>query len=266
MVGACRAHAEGGRFITAMAAVAGSVAEELIAALAAERGVERAYVNNGGDIALHLAPGARAYEVGIVADADRHLGRALVAQAEAAAARRSISDSCARGWTLAAAGAPLLADGRVRIAADSAVRGIATSGWRGRSFSLGIADSATVLARTASAADAAATVLANAVDVHDARIRRAPASSLRDDTDLGERLVTVDVPPLPRPLVEKALDSGAARAEEEVAAGRALGAALCLQGGVRLCPAAAGFDTLQRRPGGVPVAAAAPRAPALSRM
>ena len=76
MVAACRAHAHGGRFITAMAAVAGSVAEELVACFASDARVERAYVNNGGDIALHLAAGARPYEVGIVADADRHVVRA----------------------------------------------------------------------------------------------------------------------------------------------------------------------------------------------
>jgi ApbE superfamily uncharacterized protein (UPF0280 family) len=248
MVAACRAHAHCGRFITAMAAVAGSVAEELIAAFSAEPGVERAYVNNGGDIALHLAPGARAYEVGIVADVDRHLARAAVAAQEGPANVASLA---------------LFPDGRVRVDAASAIRGIATSGWRGRSFSLGIADSATVLATTASAADAAATVIANAVDVADARIRRAPASCRRDDSDLGDRLVTVDVPPLPCRLVEQALDAGTATAEAEIAAGRAIAAALCLQGGVRLCTAGAGFDTLQRHHRAVRVAAAPP-APALS--
>ena len=45
------------------------------------------------------------------------------------------------------------------------MRGVATSGWRGRSFSLGIADAVTVLARTGAAADAAATIIANAVDL-----------------------------------------------------------------------------------------------------
>jgi ApbE superfamily uncharacterized protein (UPF0280 family) len=247
MVAACRVHAQDGRFITAMAAVAGSVAEELVACLMAEPGVERASVNNGGDIALHLAPGARAYEVGIVADVDRHLAHA--------AARH------AAGQAL-----PLAPDGRIRIDAASAIRGIATSGWRGRSFSLGIADSATVLAATASAADAAATVIANAVDVADPRIRRAPASSLRDGTDLGDRLVTVHVPPLPRPLVERALDAGAAQARAEIEAGRVVAAVLCLQGGVRLCPAGAGFDTLRRLPGRVPASAPVPVAPALARM
>jgi len=66
MVAACRPHAEGGRFITAMAAVAGSVAEELIAAFDAP-GMRRAYVNNGGDIALFLTPG-EAFDVGLVSD------------------------------------------------------------------------------------------------------------------------------------------------------------------------------------------------------
>ena len=68
------------------------------------------------------------------------------------------------------------------------MRGVATSGWRGRSFSLGIADAVTVLAATAAAADAAATIIANAVDLpgHPAIARR-PASELEDDSDLGDR-------------------------------------------------------------------------------
>ena len=82
---------------------------------------------------------------------------------------------------------------------------MATSGWRGRSFSLGIADSVTVLARTAAEADAAATVIANAVDVDDARIVRRPACELKDDSDLGDIPVTVDVPPLDAGAVRRAL-------------------------------------------------------------
>ncbi|MGH6886080.1 MAG: UPF0280 family protein, partial [Geminicoccales bacterium] len=44
-------------FVTPMAAVAGAVADEVMAALTAGRTLERAYVNNGGDVALHLTPG-----------------------------------------------------------------------------------------------------------------------------------------------------------------------------------------------------------------
>ena len=199
MVEACRAHASGGRFITAMAAVAGSVAEELIAAFA-DRRIARAYVNNGGDIALHLS-GDASFDVGLAADPAR--GRA---------------------------GLPL--DVRFAINACSPVRGIATSGWRGRSFSLGIADAATVLAASASAADAAATVIANAVDVGDARIVRRPANEIRDDSDLGDRLVTCAVPPLSATAIEAALGAGAQAARAEIARGRIIAAVLLLQGRV----------------------------------
>lgn len=199
MVAACRPYAEEGRFITAMAAVAGSVAEELIAAFEAP-GIVQAYVNNGGDIALHLAPGA-SVDVGVFAALPRGL-----------------------------AGLPV--DGRFAVDAASPVRGIATSGWRGRSLSFGIADAVTVLAATASAADAAATVIANAVDADDSRIVRRPADTLRDDSDLGAREVTVDVPTLPAATVAAALGRGAAVADGEIACGRAVAVVLFLQGQV----------------------------------
>ena len=44
-------------FVTPMAAVAGAVADEMLDALIAGRRVQKAYVNNGGDIAFHLTPG-----------------------------------------------------------------------------------------------------------------------------------------------------------------------------------------------------------------
>jgi uncharacterized protein len=76
--------------------------------------------------------------------------------------------------------------GAIEITRDMPVRGIATSGRHGRSLSLGIADSVTVLAATAAAADAAATLIANAVDLPGhAAVRRAPACSLDPDSDLG---------------------------------------------------------------------------------
>ena len=179
---ACRPYHS--QFITPMAAVAGSVAQELIA-LYQREGVSRAWVNNGGDIALHLAPGASA-KVGLFAD----LARFDPSQ-------------------------PMLqTDGHFEVHAPMPVRGIATSGWRGRSFSLGIADSVTVLARTAAMADAAATVIANAVNVNDARIERRPANQIKDDSDLGDIEVTVHVPPLDEAQAARALQAGARRARE----------------------------------------------------
>jgi hypothetical protein len=86
-----------------------------------------------------------------------------------------------------------------------------------------------VLARSAAMADAAATVIANAVDVDDPRIVRRPACELKDDTDLGEIPVTVDVPPLDAAQVQAALRRGARRARELQAAGLIHAAVLVCQ-------------------------------------
>ncbi|MEY4363338.1 MAG: hypothetical protein RLZZ24_690 [Pseudomonadota bacterium] len=169
-------------FITPMAAVAGSVAQELLPAYQRD-GVRRAWINNGGDIALHLT-NDEAVQVGLYAD---------IARLDAQQLHSGLS-----------------LDGRFSVAFDSPIRGIATSGWRGRSFSLGIADSVTVLAATAAQADAAATVIGNAVNCDDVRIERRRASDLRDDSDLGDMAVTTHVPPLEAPLVQAALQAGLA--------------------------------------------------------
>src|ERR1700726_3254587 len=142
-------------FITPMAAVAGAVAEEILGTMTAAGRFSRAYVNDGGDIALHLEPGEN-FVVGMVERPDR----------------------------------PSLF-GTAILDSTQPVRGIATSGWRGRSFSLGIADAVTVLADHAAMVDAAATIIANAVDLpgHPA-ISHIAARELSPDSDLGDRLVT----------------------------------------------------------------------------
>lgn len=214
MWGACAPlRAEAAGFITPMAAVAGAVAQELVAAYR-RPGIVRAWVNNGGDIALHLAPGKSA-RVGLFADLANFDDQALA---------RSIEGT-------------LRSDAGFAVHADGPVRGVATSGWRGRSHSLGIADSVTVLAASAAMADAAATVIANAVDVADSRIQRRPANALRDDSDLGDRLVTVQVPRLPPALVDAALQRGLACARRLQAAGRVFAALLVCQGSLARLPA-----------------------------
>src|SRR6266853_4227520 len=181
-------------FITPMAAVAGAVAEEILGAMLRAAPLERAYVNNGGDVALHLADG-------------KHFTVGLADRPDAPGLMRTMI-----------------------IGADDPTRGIATSGRHGRSFSLGIADAVTVLARTASQADAAATIIANAVDLpgHPAITRR-PACDLQPDSDLGTRLVTRDVGELSRGEIEGALEAGAERARKLLAAGLIDGAALRLR-------------------------------------
>jgi ApbE superfamily uncharacterized protein (UPF0280 family) len=181
-------------YITPMAAVAGAVADEMLQALVKGRRLDKAYVNDGGDIAIHLTPG---HEL--------------------------------RAGIFAAA-----LDGVARLTYDSRVRGIATSGRGGRSFSLGIADSATVLAATAAAADAAATLVANAVNVDHSMIERRPARDLDPDSDLLDLPVTVAVGALPPDLMEEALDRGVAEARRLRLCGLIEGAALSLLGQWRI--------------------------------
>jgi ApbE superfamily uncharacterized protein (UPF0280 family) len=185
------------RFVTPMAAVAGAVAEEILGAMLAAANLDRAYVNNGGDIALHLSQGEH-FTVGL--------------------ADRPDADGVMRTMT---------------IDAVDPSRGVATSGRHGRSFSLGIADAVTVLARTAAQADAAATIIANAVDLpgHPAIVRY-PAHELQPDSDLGARLVTRGVGELSIREIGAALESGAVCARKLFAAGLIDGAALRLQGDI----------------------------------
>ncbi len=197
MVRAVLPHAQAGQFITPMAAVAGAVADEIRDHLLILYAGERIMVNNGGDIALHLA-GEACCTIGMVPGLQRCLA------------------------------------GRITLRAEDSIGGIATSGWRGRSHSLGIADAVTVLADSAATADAAATLIANAVDLpgHPA-ITRLPARELTPDSDLGERLVTVDVGTLRPEEISRALDGGLRLAGKMVARGLIAAAALLLDGEVR---------------------------------
>ena len=208
--------AEADGFITPMAAVAGAVAQSLIGSYQRE-GIARAWVNNGGDIALHLGPGTQV-KVGLYAN---------LAAFDPQAAAHSLAGN-------------LLTDAGFAVLASDPVRGVATSGWRGRSHSRGIADSVTVLAGSAAMADAAATVIANAVDIDAAGIVRRPANSLRDDSDLGSIAVTVAVPALPADLVQRALQQGLDCAHRLQRRGLVHSALLVCQGSLaRLKPAQA---------------------------
>jgi len=190
-------------FITPMAAVAGAVAEEILNTMTSVTSLSRAYVNNGGDIALHLTPG-ESFSIGMVERPDR----------------------------------PSLF-GKVKLRSIDPIRGIATSGWRGRSFSLGIADAVTVLADSASTADAAATIIANAVDLpgHPC-VTRVSARDLAPDSDLGNRLVTQAVGELSGEDISAALDAGAALAQSLIADDLICSAALHLRGATRVAGSA----------------------------
>jgi ApbE superfamily uncharacterized protein (UPF0280 family) len=192
------------RFITPMAAVAGSVADEIGDTLWQSDGIDKFYVNNGGDIAVACGPG-QSLEIGMVSDLER---------------------------AYKASGRPQ--EGRITISHQDGIGGIATSGWGGRSLSLGIADAVTVLAGKAAVADAAATLIANAVTVESAAVQRAPAAELDPDSDLGAQLVTVEVGMLEIREINAALGGGKALAEAYCGAGLIDACALALGGRLEL--------------------------------
>jgi ApbE superfamily uncharacterized protein (UPF0280 family) len=199
MVEACRPFTD--VFVTPMAAVAGAVADELLAVMTIAAPLERAFVNDGGDIAVLTTPD-HPVDIGIAGEHSR---------------------------------GPLPAiNGSVRLDACSGVGGIATSGARGRSFSLGIADSVTVLARTAATADAAATLIANAVDIDSPAVQRRPARDLDPDSDLRDLPVTISVGPLTPAEIDAALSMGLARALHYQRSGLIIDAALMLMGETRV--------------------------------
>jgi uncharacterized protein len=194
------AHFSSHHFITPMAAVAGAVADEVVSTILAacpDGGPSRLYVNNGGDIALHLQNN-EAFEIGIA----NEYGAAL---------------------------------GRFRISSQEPNRGIATSGRGGRSLSMGVADSVTVIARSAALADAAATLIGNAVDLpgHPA-IQRAPAIRIKDDSDLGNRLVVTACGTLDDGDISDALNAGERLARSFMAQGLIARSALFLNGRSRI--------------------------------
>ena len=186
-------------FITPMAAVAGSVADYILSILCEGKQLRKAYVNNGGDIAIYLTD-HEVFNIGIFTDP--------------------------RNKNMA---------GSVSIGKTDYVSGIATSGRHGRSHSLGIADAVTVLATNAAQADAAATLIANAVDLpHSSFIERLPANELSPDSDLGDRLVTTGVAHLPTTAVDEAIMRGCELANTYIDRGLIKAAWVSLQGVVRI--------------------------------
>ena len=185
--------------LTPMIAVAGAVADHVLFKMVQGCNLFRAQVNNGGDIALYLNDSSE-LNVGICPS----------------------PESTAH-------------DDIITLKSSDGVGGIATSGWKGTSHSLGIADAVTVLASTAAAADAAATLIANAVDLPNSdRVLRKPAWQLDPDSDLENRLVTVDVSVLNAEEKNQALDSGELCARKIIEKGHITCCYLNIQGLIRL--------------------------------
>jgi len=156
--------------LTPMAAVAGTVSE-MVRDFIRDEEADFIAVNNGGDIAVHNRKG-REITIGI---GDIRTGRAT----------------------------PYVL--KINGLDDF---GIATSGFGGRSLTLGLADLVTVIAESGAVADAAATFLCNRTNVVTDRVQRKRASEVDPSTDIPDELVTVSIADLSHEETGQALDKG----------------------------------------------------------
>ncbi|MCS6891492.1 MAG: UPF0280 family protein [Rhodovarius sp.] len=182
MAEACWPHRAAG--LAPIACLDGAIAEHVLEAVVEQPGILCAHLNQQGRVAVHLAAGAGLH-LGIGAGAAEGRPEALLA-----------------------------------LRAGQGVGGVATRGWRAPGGSRGIADAVTVLAGRAADADAAAAVIADAVDVDHPAVLRAPGPDGRPRT--------VAVRHLPPPLLLLALERGARVAERLLARGLIRGALLRL--------------------------------------
>ncbi len=178
--------------LTPMAAVAGTVAEEVLDFLKGE-GLEFLSVNNGGDIA-----------------AFNHRPKPVAI---------GIGDIRSGGPSPYVLGIQGLAE-----------FGVATSGFGGRSFTLGLADMVSVVARSAPVADAAATFICNRTNVEHASVVRRKAAEIDPSTDIPEEMVTVRIGELSPEAVREALSKGKVAAERLKSERRILDAVIALKG------------------------------------
>ncbi len=162
--------------LTPMAAVAGTIADA-VADWLFDRGMSKVLVDNGGDIAIRLAENETA-TVGV---------RPKINSMEISHVIRL--DDRSPSW------------------------GVTTSGLGGRSLTRGIASAVTALADSASAADAAATSIANQCYVEDNGIVQVPAEQIDPDTDLTGIKVTVKMNSLSREKILSAVDKAFKKAD-----------------------------------------------------
>ncbi len=156
------------KFITPMAAVAGSISEYLIKDVILDYDLKKISINNGGDAALYLKKNEK---VKILIKNEKSI--------------------------------------KVTLEGINKIYGVATSGWKGRSLSLGIADSVTTIANSSAIADAASTMIANEINlINHPNIKKKLANEIDHDTDLKNNLVTVDVGNLEAEDIEKAVQKG----------------------------------------------------------
>lgn len=185
--------------LTSMATVAGTFSDK-IADFLVEKGATKVMVSNGGDLAIRLSPG-ESTKVGIVSDIND----------------QSFSHI-------------------ITISEESPIRGIATSGFGGRSFTKGIASAAVAFGKNCREADAAATLIGNHCFSPDPSIIKIKAEELDPETDIKGHSVTLSVGDLLPGTIEKALDHGMSKVQELILNGTIFGAALFVGGKGNVLP------------------------------
>lgn len=187
----------GDKGLTPMAAVAGTIADA-VADFLFNRGMTKVVVDNGGDVAVRLQEGA-SVTVGIRPE----IGKQGISNV-------IVLDSRSPSW------------------------GVTTSGLGGRSLTSGIASASTVIAETASMADAASTAIANASFVKDEQVIQRPAEEIDPETDIAGLPVTVKVGPLSEETKAMAVSKAMERAEQLIEKDIILGTYVAVQGKVAM--------------------------------
>ena len=160
-----------------------AVVADTVADWLADQGAAVAVANNGGDVALRLAPG-QSLRLRTVID----LRTGETSQ-------------------------PAL------IQAGAGIGGICTSGLGGRSFTRGIAESVTVFAARANVADALATHLANCSFIDSPRVASTLAVNLDPQTDIPELEVVTATDILPEEELHRAITQVLEEAGRQYSAG-----------------------------------------------
>jgi hypothetical protein len=180
--------------LTGTAAVAGLAADAVLNE-ALRLGADRVIVNNGGDIALFTS-GGQNIKVGLKTHPDGQVTHHL------------------------------------EVSSGTRIGGVATSGWTGRSFSIGVADIVTVWAGDCATADAAATWLAARTALFSEKVLKVIARAIDPATDIPHLEVTRAVGFLSTEEQKAALTAGLAEAEKLLDRGIIGGAFLAVQGEV----------------------------------
>ena len=178
--------------LTPMAAVAGAFADK-VADWLQQQGATKALVNNGGDVAIRLLADETT-KVGVMPE-------------------------------IGGVGFSKL----VRLTAGDGIGGIATSGLGGRSFTCGIMESVTVLAKSCAVADAFATSLANGSYIDSPAVVRGLARLIDPDTDIPDLMVTESVGRLTPQEVQQSMQQVLTRLRDNVDKRIIKGATLHLQ-------------------------------------